>query len=233
MPNRRLQAHVVLVVLLCQLTFISNAIGHGGRLNSSGCHNVRKTGGYHCHRSNYSPPKTKTRVTTVTQPSPRVSSKLNTQELERRLDIPSKDLSSREKAIEAQRYLAYLGFKFGVVDGLVGPKTRAAIQAYQRTRGLVVDGRITNYLLGHLAHEISQKAKTTESSKKSVAVNTGHELVERTQFYMTVLELYSGPKDGVMNTKLEQAIMRFQNANRISVDGQPSDRLLAALKSKL
>lgn len=29
----------------------SNAIAHGGRTNSSGCHRVRATGGYHCHNS--------------------------------------------------------------------------------------------------------------------------------------------------------------------------------------
>ena len=27
------------------------AIGHGGGLNADGCHNERKTGGYHCHRA--------------------------------------------------------------------------------------------------------------------------------------------------------------------------------------
>lgn len=29
---------------------------HGGRLNAEGCHNNRKTGDYHCHRSSYQPP---------------------------------------------------------------------------------------------------------------------------------------------------------------------------------
>ena len=29
---------------------------HGGGLNAAGCHNETKTGGYHCHRSSYTPP---------------------------------------------------------------------------------------------------------------------------------------------------------------------------------
>lgn len=29
----------------------SPAFAHGGRLNSEGCHNNRKTGDYHCHRA--------------------------------------------------------------------------------------------------------------------------------------------------------------------------------------
>lgn len=29
---------------------------HGGGLDSDGCHTNRKTGEYHCHRGNYTPP---------------------------------------------------------------------------------------------------------------------------------------------------------------------------------
>ena len=29
---------------------ITHAMGHPGGLNAEGCHNNRKTGGYHCHR---------------------------------------------------------------------------------------------------------------------------------------------------------------------------------------
>lgn len=29
----------------------NSALGHGGGLNSEGCHNERATGSYHCHRS--------------------------------------------------------------------------------------------------------------------------------------------------------------------------------------
>ena len=32
-----------------------NAYSHSGRTNSEGCHNVKKTGGYHCHGSGSSP----------------------------------------------------------------------------------------------------------------------------------------------------------------------------------
>ena len=35
----------------------SIAIAHGGGLNAEGCHNNRRTGDYHCHRSGYSPPR--------------------------------------------------------------------------------------------------------------------------------------------------------------------------------
>ncbi|OQW92927.1 MAG: hypothetical protein BWK79_00190 [Beggiatoa sp. IS2] len=40
-----------LTALLSQTTF-----AHPGRLDSSGCHHEKKTGGYHCHNGNSQPP---------------------------------------------------------------------------------------------------------------------------------------------------------------------------------
>jgi endonuclease YncB( thermonuclease family) len=46
-----------LIYSLIFLTLSNPVFGHGGGLNSDGCHNNRKTGDYHCHRG----PKTKTK----------------------------------------------------------------------------------------------------------------------------------------------------------------------------
>lgn len=47
-----------LLFLVFYLLITSVASGHGGGLNSSGCHNNRKTGDYHCHRASYTPDPT-------------------------------------------------------------------------------------------------------------------------------------------------------------------------------
>jgi hypothetical protein len=52
----------------------------------------------------------------------------------------------------AQRALASLGFDPGTADGLVGLKTRDALRAWQKARGLVADG--------YLSPEVIQKLKT-------------------------------------------------------------------------
>ena len=39
------------LVLLVSLLVVDDSIAHSGRTNSSGCHNNRRTGGYHCHNS--------------------------------------------------------------------------------------------------------------------------------------------------------------------------------------
>jgi hypothetical protein len=40
-----------LVAVGCMCFVMDVASAHGGGLNSEGCHNNRKTGDYHCHRS--------------------------------------------------------------------------------------------------------------------------------------------------------------------------------------
>jgi membrane-bound lytic murein transglycosylase B len=48
---------------------------------------------------------------------------------------------------ELQELLAKRGFELGAVDGKIGPKTRAAIRAYQTSVGLVPDGYASGFLL--------------------------------------------------------------------------------------
>jgi lytic murein transglycosylase len=48
---------------------------------------------------------------------------------------------------ELQELLAKRGFELGAVDGKVGPKTRAAIRAYQMSIGLLPDGYASGFLL--------------------------------------------------------------------------------------
>jgi peptidoglycan hydrolase-like protein with peptidoglycan-binding domain len=46
-----------------------------------------------------------------------------------------------------QRCLAQLGYHHDVVDGVVGPRTRNAMAAFENRNGLVVSGRINRPLL--------------------------------------------------------------------------------------
>src|SRR5262249_57640844 len=60
-------------------------------------------------------------------------------------------LGSDYNAVAAvQRRLGELGYYHGVVDGIMGPGTRATIAAYESTHGLFVDGRISGSLLDRL-----------------------------------------------------------------------------------
>jgi hypothetical protein len=49
-----------------------------------------------------------------------------------------------------QRRLGQFGYYHGVVDGAMGPQTRAAIAAFESTHGMIVDGMITTRLLNRM-----------------------------------------------------------------------------------
>jgi hypothetical protein len=49
----------------------------------------------------------------------------------------------RSTVLDVQRRLRKMGYDPGPADGGMGPKTRAAIRAYQKDAGLKADGRLT------------------------------------------------------------------------------------------
>ena len=51
---------------------------------------------------------------------------------------------------QVQRRLGEMGYYHGVIDGIMGPETRAAVRAYQATHNLVVDGVISGPLLDRM-----------------------------------------------------------------------------------
>jgi lytic murein transglycosylase len=57
---------------------------------------------------------------------------------------------SREQRIQLQERLALRGFDVGTADGIIGPRTVAAIKEFQRSQGLPPDGFPTVGLLGRL-----------------------------------------------------------------------------------
>jgi surface antigen len=58
---------------------------------------------------------------------------------------------TRETILAAQKLLAGLGYEPGPVDGLDGPKTRAAVRKYQADAGLPTDGQVTEALIEGLS----------------------------------------------------------------------------------
>jgi putative peptidoglycan binding protein len=52
--------------------------------------------------------------------------------------------------VAVQQRLAELGYYHGLIDGIMGPQTRAAISAYEATHNLVVDGTVSQPLLDRM-----------------------------------------------------------------------------------
>jgi len=63
---------------------------------------------------------------------------------------PNEQPLSREDRFAAQQALTQLGYNPGVVDGVIGSGTRAALRAWQKSNGLVADGYLTAEMVGRL-----------------------------------------------------------------------------------
>lgn len=63
-----------------------------------------------------------------------------------------------------QRHLLALGYNPGFVDGVMGPKTAAAIRNYQRANGLVANGEASAALLAHLDRTAAVQAAERPTS---------------------------------------------------------------------
>ena len=61
--------------------------------------------------------------------------------------------ASSPQVAETQTNLIRLGYDPGPVDGLMGPRTRAALQEYQRDHGFSADGRLSQEVSLHIAQQ--------------------------------------------------------------------------------
>lgn len=134
----------LLVIGLASALAVPNllpAFAHGGGLNAEGCHNDRKRGTYHCHRSSYKP-----RTATISPSSTLSISSLRPPHSER----PSADL-----VFAAQQLLSITGCHQGEVDGQYGPETESAIKRFQEKQRLPIDGKVDDRLIADLSRAVS------------------------------------------------------------------------------
>lgn len=72
-----------------------------------------------------------------------------------------------DRVAQAQRLLKELGYGVGTADGIVGRRTRKAVTAYQRDRGLPQDGKVTAGLLQSL--QTTLRNKKPPATRKTVS----------------------------------------------------------------
>jgi peptidoglycan hydrolase-like protein with peptidoglycan-binding domain len=63
-----------------------------------------------------------------------------------------------------QHYLARLGYYEGAIDGLAGPQTRSAIEAYQKRHELDVTGTTTEAFLHHVRQGLGTSSPSSEGA---------------------------------------------------------------------
>jgi len=128
------------LAIFCTSLLCASAYAHGGGLNAQGCHNNRKTGGYHCHRA----------------PSKPAYKRITPQQYNSSGRAPISTPQNTEIILTVQYMLSGLGYDVGTPDGVLGVKTQQAILFFQREQLLLPTGRVDQKLLLNLA-KVTQK----------------------------------------------------------------------------
>jgi len=133
-----------------------------------------------------------------------------------------------------QRELATRGYDVGPGDGKPSDKTRAAISAYEKGRGLPVTGVATDALLRDILLGGSvQPAGATGSvdAEKALSPKAKEDVkVKAVQQILADLGYAPGPVDGALGGATTRAINAFQHDRKIAQTGRITPELLRELK---
>jgi peptidoglycan hydrolase-like protein with peptidoglycan-binding domain len=151
-----------------------------------------------------------------------------------------------------QKILTRLKLYTGDIDGLPGPKTRSAIQAYQEIIGVDQSGEIDGGLLAKLDAQdqpgvgipVPSPAPRQDEGKSDATLNATHaslvadnspELVSGSD---TIVKVQAGLRafgndnielDGVMGAQTQSAIREFQSLFGLQVTGKIDERLVTKM----
>jgi peptidoglycan hydrolase-like protein with peptidoglycan-binding domain len=125
----------------------------------------------------------------------------------------------------AQERLNLLGYEAGPADGVMGPRTRSALRAFQREADLPVTGELDRDVLAQLRRDGRQERRDGEERL------TMTERVRIVQQELNARGYDAGPADGVLGPKTRSAIRTYQSDAGEPVTGQVTAALVDRLQS--
>ena len=136
-----------------------------------------------------------------------------------------------DPVVEAvQRELAAAGYYKGMIDGVIGRKTRQAITEYQTSAGLVADGLPSADLAEHIRYtrEVSEASLFTGTIEPDPDAEE-RARVRRVQTGLAELAYTPGEINGEMTRQTRNAILAFQQDRKLPETGEISDELVDEL----
>src|SRR6185436_12729076 len=110
------------------------------------------------------------------------------------------------------------GFNPGASDGDFGPKTLAAVKAFQRSRGIGADGIVGAQTWGKLAGA-APKPASSGGSGPLLRLGARGEPVKKLQARLNQLGFKVGTADGAFGPKTLAAVKAFQKSRGLTADG--------------
>lgn len=137
-----------------------------------------------------------------------------------------------------QRELLSAGLYEGLVDGIMGEKTKASIESYQRTNGLAVDGKVSVALIEHVRYtrKLADAAAFTGSAdpaqpsgkQKPVfdSASKEEQKILMVQYALDDLGYEPGDANGRMNEATRAALRKFEADRGMPQSGEISVAVL-------
>lgn len=123
-----------------------------------------------------------------------------------------------------QHLLDDLGYSVGTIDGFFGSKTEAAVRAFQGSVGMTVDG-----LVGRHTKTALSGLSRGDAASEVLLIGSRGDSVRDLQNELNRLGFDAGTPDGVFGPITLGAVLRFQKAEDLWVDGLVGSRTRAAL----
>lgn len=143
-----------------------------------------------------------------------------------------------EKIRRIQAALGELNLYSGEVDGLNGPKTRAAIQNYQRIVGVEATGEASPRLLEMLSERVPAiaapptpaPAERTAALAPAPAARQGDATIARVQAGLRAFGNEGIEIDGKLGARTREALKEFQGLFGLPVTGEPDQQSIAKMR---
>lgn len=130
--------------------------------------------------------------------------------------------------MEVQRELNQLGYNAGTADGLMGARTRSAIQAYQRDSNLRVDGQATSSLLSH----VRGTARSGAPAAPAPVAEPQSQQIANIQNTLRSLGYRIERPTGRLTDETRSAIRKYEADNGLLMSGEPSTELLRHMRQR-
>jgi len=149
---------------------------------------------------------------------PLTMEKLNSATAVAKKDANLEPTSDEIKHIQSR--LIHYGFYTGLIDGVFGNGTLAAVKDFQSANGLEVDGKVGEKTLAKLNSSTAVSKKDVEAERDSWLQkgDKGAAIITLQQHLKNTL-YYSGDIDGIFDDDVHNAVVQFQKSAGIQADG--------------